>query len=146
MQNHLLTVAFLLLASFVAIPATAQQAPQKDYFTIENYYKVKWGFADEFIKLWKANHYPLLEKAKENGDIITINAETPKLHNSEESRWDFKVTITFKNVALAFAEDLVTPYKAKLYPDANKLVADEKHRFELLVAHWDVPVEAVDLN
>lgn len=30
-------------------------------FTIENYYKVKWGHSEEFIALWKKNHYPLLK-------------------------------------------------------------------------------------
>ncbi|MEI9808956.1 MAG: hypothetical protein WDO16_14425 [Bacteroidota bacterium] len=45
-----------------------------DSFVIENYYKVKWGYADEFIDLWKANHYPLLKKAQQKGDIITVIA------------------------------------------------------------------------
>ncbi|HMI66647.1 MAG TPA: hypothetical protein VK517_11445 [Cyclobacteriaceae bacterium] len=26
------------------------------------------------------------------------------------------------------------------------LVKDEQHRFELLIAHWDVPVQAVELE
>lgn len=116
------------------------------YFTIENYYKVKWGFADEFINLWKNNHYPLLKKAQEKGDIISIAAARPQLHSGEDTRWDFKVTIVFKTVELAFAPDLVSPYKPQLYPDAGKLAKEEQHRFELLIAHWDVPVETVKLD
>ncbi len=53
-------------------------------FTIENYYKVKWGYADEFINLWKTNHYPLLKKVQAKGDIISIKAEKPKLHSGED--------------------------------------------------------------
>ena len=74
-----------------------------DPFTVENYYKVKWGYADEFINLWKVNHYPLLKKADEKGDNC-VEAEKPKLHSREDARWDFKVTIVFKNV-----RQLLTP-------------------------------------
>jgi len=40
-------------------------------FTVENYYKVKWGFADEFISLWKKNHYPLLKKRLKRAILLT---------------------------------------------------------------------------
>jgi hypothetical protein len=48
------------------------------------------------------------------------------------------VTIIFKNVVKAFDEDLVTPYKKQLFPDLDALGRSEQHRFELLLAHWDV--------
>jgi len=78
---RLLVVALL---STVSIAIKAQV--NKDYFIVENYYKVKWGFADEFINLWKANHYPLLKKAIEKGDIISVDAEKPRLHSWEDTR------------------------------------------------------------
>jgi hypothetical protein len=140
------------LASFVIILSIATsfkagaQIKQDESFTIENYYKAKWGYADEFIDLWKRNHYPLLKKAQEKGDIIKVSAEKPILHSGEDTRWDFKVTIVFKNTQLAFDPDLTTPYKKQLYPDTEKLVRDEQHRFELLLAHWDVMVENVELK
>ena len=137
----------VLIAAILLITATFSlhaQAP-KDYFTVENYYKVKWGFADEFISLWKKNHYPLLKKAIEKGDIISVTAEKPLLHSGEDTRWDFKVIIVFKNAKLAFDHDLTTPYKKQLYPDLDKLAKDEQHRFELLLAHWDVMVDKVEL-
>ena len=107
---------------------------------------MKWGYAGEFIDLWKANHYPLLKKAIEKGDIISVTAETPVLHSGEDTRWDFKVTIVFKDTKTAFDPDLTTPYKKLLYPDPDKLKRDEQHRFELLIAHWDVMTEKLDLN
>jgi hypothetical protein len=112
--------------------------PSKDYFTIENYYKVKWGHADEFISLWKANHYPLLKKAMEKGDIISIKASKPRYHSGEDTRWDFRVTIVFKTVELAFDENLTEPYKKQLYPDQESYKKAEQYRFEILLAHWDV--------
>jgi hypothetical protein len=117
-----------------------------EQFTIENYYKVKWGFADEFINLWKVNHYPLLKKAIEKGDIIRVEAIKPVLHSGEDTRWDFKVTIVFKNAEKAFDPNLTEPYKKQLYPELEKLKKDEQHRFELLLAHWDVMTESVPLQ
>ena len=140
---------FISLFSLLMINTSsqAQTTPSVNTsFTVENYYKVKWGFADEFISLWKKNHYPLLKKAIEKGDIISVIAEKPRLHSGEDTRWDFRVTIVFKTAALAFDENLTTPYKKLLYPDQDKLVKDEQHRFELLIAHWDVMSELVDLD
>ena len=143
--KHLTGLLFSILILQSASGQTTVK-PADPSFTIENYYKVKWGSAEEFIELWKKNHYPLLKKAREKGDILQVVAEKPKLHSSEDSRWDFKVTITFKNAALAFDPDLTTPYKASLYPDAAKLVKDEQYRFSLLLAHWDVMVEGIKLD
>ena len=139
-------IKILILSVIVLLNYSVKAQANKDYFTIENYYKVKWGFADEFIDLWKANHYPLLKKAQEKGDIITVVAEKPKLHSGEDTRWDFKVTITFKDVKAAFDPNLTTPYKKEIYPDTAKLAKDEQHRFELLIAHWDVPTEKINLS
>ena len=136
----------LLLLSIILLSYSLKAQDKKDYFTIENYYKVKWGYAEEFINLWKVNHYPLLKKAVEKGDIITVNAEKPKLHSGEDTRWDFKVTLVFKNVQAAFDPDLTTPYKKLIYPNLDKLEKDEQHRFELLLAHWDVMVENISLQ
>src|SRR6266513_480081 len=112
----------VLLFSTQCLAQNGITKPVDPSFTIENYYKVKWGYADEFINLWKTNHYPLLKKAQAKGDIVSVRAEKPKLHSGEDTRWDFKVTIIFKTAALAFDPDLTTPYKHQLYPDAEKLV------------------------
>ena len=135
----------LMFMIFIFILQSLQAQDKKDYFTIENYYKVKWGFADEFINLWKVNHYPLLKKAIDKGDIISVEAEKPKLHSGEDTRFDFKVTIVFKNEKLAFDPNLTKQYEKQLYPDLEKLRKDEQHRFELLIAHWDVMIEKIEL-
>lgn len=140
LQGFIVTI----LITVLAFSAQAQAA--KDYFTVENYYKVKWGYAEEFISLWKKNHYPLLKKAIEKGDIISVNASSPKLHGGEDTRWDFRVIIVFANSAAAFDHDLTTPYKKQLYPDLEKLTKDEQHRFGLLLAHWDIMTDKVALQ
>ena len=136
-------IVSLLLLFFTGVLAAQTGKPADESFTIENYYKVKWGYADEFIQLWKTNHYPLLKKAIEKGDMISVTAEKPKLHSGEDTRWDFKVILVFKNAKLAFDPDLTTPYKKQIYPNLEKLARDEQHRFELLISHWDVMIERI---
>jgi len=137
------TIILLLSISLLLGSKVFAQASKS--LTIESYYKVKWGYADEFISLWKKNHYPLLKKLQEKGDIISIKAETPILHSSEDSRWDFKVAVTFKDEHLALDYSIVDPFKKQLFPDQAAYRQAEQHRFELVISHWDVLVEAVDL-
>lgn len=136
----------LIVAFAFCIMTIACVHAQDKPLTIESYYKLKWGYADEFISLWKKNHYPLLKKLQEKGDIITIKAETPIIHSGEDTRWDFKVAITFKTEHLALDYSIVDPYKKELYPDTEAYTKAEQHRFELVIAHWDVPVEALELK
>jgi hypothetical protein len=59
---------------------------------------------------------------------------------------DFRVTIVFRNAAVAnepFDEDAV---KKQLYPDQDTYAREEQQRFEILDAHWDLPVKIVDLE
>jgi hypothetical protein len=143
MQTNLYRVIVLVLA---VLPWTGLYAQSgNEPVVIENYYKVKWGYASEFIELWKQNHYPLLKKAQEKGDVLAVIAEKPSLHGGEDTRWDLKVVIRFKNLQAAFDPNLTTPYKKTLYPDLDKLDKDEQHRFTLLLAHWDVLVEQIKL-
>jgi hypothetical protein len=140
------TVSVLLINLFVYINACLAQKAPDEPFVLENYYKARWGYADEFIALYKKNHYPLLKKAIEKGDILSIKVEKPRLHDSEETRWDFRVTLVFKNAQAAYDPNLTEPYKKGLYPDLEKLKKDEQHRFEILLAHWDVAVTTEELD
>ena len=143
-----LAVTFLTLLFLLNVNAlTAQTAnASDDHFTVESYYKVKWGYAQEFINLWTANHYPLQKKAMENGDIISIVAEKPREHSGEDTRWDFRVTVVYKNVMAALDHSVTDPYKKQLYPDLAKLAKDEQYRFTLLLAHWDLQVQTIELK
>jgi len=146
MKKRILLTIILGLLIFTNKSFSQSAEIQSAPITIENYYKIKWGYADEFIALWKKNHYPLLKKLLEKGDVLSIKAETPIIHSSEESRWDFKVTITFKTEHLGFDYNIVNPFKKELFPDTENYTKQEQHRWELVLAHWDVPVEAVLLN
>src|SRR5580704_9874100 len=118
----------------------AQAAPDQPY-TVEYYYKVQWGHQQEFLQLFLKNHYPLLKKVIDSGRMLSMKIETPANHMTEESRWDYRVTIRFKNSTLATTEN---PDEAKmikqLWPDEEKYAREEQRRFEILLSHWDLPV------
>src|SRR5438445_11648051 len=91
----------LLLATSAPIVSYAQSAASDKPFVVEYYYKAKWGHADEFLKLFKKNHYPVLKKELEMGRIAKVWMEQPRYHTTEDGRWDFRVTIVFKNATVA---------------------------------------------
>jgi hypothetical protein len=131
----------------VAVSASAQSPQAKEPpFVVEYYYKVKWGYADEFIRLFKKNHYPVLKKQIEGGRILEVRAERPRYHTTEEGRWDYRVTIVFKNAAVAADSSGEEAIVKQLYPDQETFKREEQRRFEILIAHWDVPLLPVNLD
>jgi hypothetical protein len=138
----LFAILFLSLAAqpMLAQGSPAHNAPDQPY-SIEYYYKVQWGHQQEFLQLFLKNHYPLLKKVSESGRILSVKIETPANHMTEESRWDYRVTIRFKNSGLATTEN---PDEARLikqlWPDQAKYQREEQRRFEILLSHWDLPV------
>lgn len=127
--------------------AQGDQAKSNDRpSTIEYYYKVKWGFADEFVRLFKKNHYPVLKKQIDMGRILQVTAVTPRFHNTEDGRWDYRVTIVFKNATIAFSDFDSDSLNRELYPDQETFKKEEQRRFEILLAHWDLPITPLDLE
>ena len=114
-------------------------------FVAEYYYKAKWGHADEFIALFKKNHYPVLRKEMELGRILEVRAVQPRFHATEDGRWDYRVTIVFKNAAIANDNFDSSAIIKQLYPDQDTYKKEEQRRFEILDAHWDLPIKDVDL-
>jgi hypothetical protein len=134
-----------LWLSMVALPLLAQGAPPQtgpdQPYTMEYYYKVQWGHQQEFLQLFLKNHYPLLEKVVASGRMLQVKIETPANHMTEDARWDYRVTIKFKNSTAATTAD---PGEAslikQLWPDQETYRREEQRRFEILSAHWDLPV------
>src|ERR1035438_6354023 len=100
MRNLVLTLLLAVAPPLLAQGAPPQGAPDQPY-TLEYYYKVQWGHQQEFLQLFLKNHYPLLQKMVETGRMISVKIEQPANHMTEDARWDFRVTIRFKNSTLA---------------------------------------------
>jgi hypothetical protein len=56
------------------------------------------------------------------------------------------VTIVFKNAAVANEPFDETQIKKDLWPDQETYEREEQRRFEVLEAHWDLPVKTVDVD
>jgi hypothetical protein len=142
-----LPIAAAILAFAVIGRARAQNAPGADKpFVVEYYYKVKWGHADEFISLFRKNHYPVLKKQLEMGRLLKVSAVAPVYHTTEDGRWDYRVTIAYKNAAVANDGYDSGPLLKQLFPDQDTFKKEEQRRFEILDAHWDLPIKDVDLD
>jgi hypothetical protein len=141
-------LAILLFFSPAAISPQAQSAPASSDrpFVVEYYYKARWGYADEFLKLFKKNHYPLLKKEIEMGRMVKVWIDQPRYHTTEDGRWDYRVTIVFKNATVAnepFDEDTL---KKQIFPDQEAYQHEEQRRFQILEAHWDLPIKPLDVD
>jgi len=137
--------ALTFAAAASALPAQAPPAGTTTPFVVEYYYTAQWGHADEFIRLFKKNHFPVLKRRMEQGDILQITAQAPRFHATEDGRWDYRVTIVWKNADVLHEPFPDTELK-KLFPDQETFQREEQRRFEILRAHWDVPVVTVDLT
>jgi len=143
----LVAVAILCAATFGVKAQQSTAAEGKDQpYAIEYYYKAKWGHAEEFLALFKKNHYPVLKKEMELGRMLKVSMVTPRYHMTEDERWDYRVTIVFKNAAIANDNFDSSTIIKQLYPDQEKYKSEEQRRFEILDAHWDLPIKDVDLD
>jgi hypothetical protein len=143
-----LLIAAIVLGSGVVGRMRAQTTSggTEQPFVIEYYYKTKWGYAEEFLTLFKKNHYPVLKKEVELGRMLRVSMVQPVYHTTEDGRWDYRVTIVYKNVAIAHDNfDSATLIK-QLYPDQDIFKKEEQRRFEILEAHWDLPIKNVALD
>ena len=138
-------VVILLASDHPEALAQGKEPSLKDKpFTVEYYYKAKWGYADEFFNLYKKNHFPVMKKEMEMGRILRIAIEKPRYHATEDGRWDYKVTLVWKNIQVTddgFDEENLI---RQLYPDQETYKKEEQRRFEILLGHWDTPVVDVD--
>jgi len=144
MKLHLVFLIAILLPVFAPAQTAADNSGKP--FVVEYYYKAKWGYADEFLQLFKKNHYPLLKKEVEMGRLLKVWMDQPRYHATEDGRWDFRVTIVFKNATVAnepFDEDAI---KKQLWADQATYAKEESRRFAILDGHWDVPIKTVDLD
>jgi hypothetical protein len=145
MRKLLLSVLALAFTLSIAAPLKAQGAPPQGAagqpYAVEYYYKCQWGHQQEFLDLFLKNHYPLLKKVQSTGRILSVKVETPAYHTTEDGRWDYRVTIRFRDsTAATTANPDEDAFMKQLWPDQATYQKEEQRRFEILLAHWDLPV------
>ena len=130
----------------IVVTMSSLVSAQDQQYVVDYYYKARWGYADEFIQLFKKNHWPALKKQIETGRIVSVTAVRPRYHATEDGRWDYRVTIVFKNLAAAHDPGAEEAIIKQLFPDQVTFRREEQRRFEILIAHWDVPLVSVALD
>jgi len=80
----------------------------------------------------------------ESGRMLAVKVETPANHMTEDARWYYRVTIRFKNSTLATTADPQEESLIRqLWPDQETYKREEQRRFEILLAHWDLPFTGI---
>ncbi len=103
-----LAVAGLLLA---ALPAAAQDKPVR----VAYYYKVRWGFQQEFERLFLKNHYPLLMAQRKDGRIKGVSLYRPTFHGEGRADWTFLVVIEFASFSALGARSVSLPPRGAIH-------------------------------
>jgi hypothetical protein len=140
----LLTAAAGTVAPHAQAPA-AQSASRAER-TVWYFYRVKWGYQDEFVRLFQKNHLPVLKEEIKAGRMTSVRTFVPTYHGDGRADWTFAVVITFKDTAAMNAPSDEAEIVRRLYPDRATFEKEEQRRFEILDAHWDVPLNEVDLG
>lgn len=140
-----ITFVLIVVTSMTLTAARAEDDSSK-HFTYEFYYKVKWGHFDEWMDLYRKNHYPILQRLQEMGHIVRMEAAFPIDHAGEADRWDLRFTIVYPSVEVAYGDFDRSAILDELYPDREAFEREEKRRFQLLLEHRDVSMRIDDLS
>jgi hypothetical protein len=139
-----LCVAALLAAGPGAGAAGDTAKPDADTlpaYQVEWVYRVKWGYDDEFWKIFQKTQIPVLDKEKELGYLQSYKVYRPGLHTGEDSRWNYRVIITYRNI---LSSSKGASLEKQLFPDQAAYKALENRRWQLIDSHYDLPIREID--
>lgn len=141
-------IATVGISNGLPLIAAAQQsttavAPKP--VTVEWVYRVKYGFKDEWWRLFKKNQISVLEKQKQLGYVKEYTVYAPSLHTSEDSRWDYRIIIVRASADAPSGQSEGEVAK-QLFPDQEAYRREENRRWELTTNHWDLPIHVVTLS
>jgi hypothetical protein len=111
--------------------------------SVAYYYKIKWGCQDEFLELFKRNHYPVLQAQIKSGRYLRVETYVPKFHGDGRADWTFMTLIVFRDWQAVGESSKEKQFVKDMYPDQETFQREEQRRFELIEAHWDVPLKVV---
>jgi hypothetical protein len=109
------------------------------------FYRTKWGAHDEFMRLFRKNHWPILRDQLADGRFTDVHLATPRFHGDGRADWDIVVSITYRDWT-AIEDHSEADIARRLFPEQETYQAEERRRFALVEAHWDVVLEARPLD
>jgi hypothetical protein len=108
--------------------------------TAAYFYRIGLGRLDEWLELYERNHLPILRAQIESGRILETHIYLPRFHGDGRADWQVMATIVWRDWA-AMEEHSEASLVERLYADGERHAAEERRRFELIEAHWDVVLE-----
>ncbi len=114
--------------------------------TVAYFYKVKWGYQNEFLEPHKKNHYPVLEAMVKSGRLVEVQTWTPRFHGDGRSDWTFMSVLIFTSWEAMADNSEEQKIIKDLFPDEERFQREEQRRFEILEAHWDVPLREAPMK
>jgi len=139
-------VLFFIAWLTLSFTAQAQEASKEEQVTVAYFYKVKWGYQNEFLELYKRNHYPVLEAMVKSGRLVEVQKWTPRFHGDGRSDWTFMSVLVFTSWEAMADNSEEQKIIKDLFPDQERFQREEQRRFEILEAHWDVPLREAPMN
>jgi hypothetical protein len=134
---------------FLAAPAAGAQqtpssvnAPTAKTETVEWVYRIRYGYHDEWYRIFQKYQIAILERQKQLGYVKDFTIWAPSLHTSEDSRWDYRIVITRASHDAPPGQSESEVGK-QLFPDQEAFHRDENRRWELTTNHWDLPIHEV---
>jgi hypothetical protein len=139
--SFFLAVIFLIaLAPASTSAQSADPTPAKPYL-VEWVYRVQYGHQDEWWSLFRKYQIAALDREQQLGYVTSYAVYGPGLHTSEDSRWDYRIVITYKDQPSSTHEREVL---RQLFSDQKTLHKEENRRWELTSNHYDLPIHIVD--
>ncbi len=90
-------------ARMAALPTTAairhEEGPMAEPIEILYFYRTRWGCHDEFVDLFRRNHWPILREQLAAGRYTAVEMWTPRFHGEGRADWDLLVSITYRDWA-----------------------------------------------
>ncbi len=139
-------VLFFIVWLTLSFTAQAQEASKEEPVTVAYFYKVKWGYQNEFLELYKRNHYPVLEAMVKSGRLVEVQTWTPRFHGDGRSDWTFMSVLVFTSWEAMADNSEEQKIIKDLFPDEERFQREEQRRFEILEAHWDIPLREAPMN
>jgi hypothetical protein len=139
-----LLVVGAIYARSISAQAPAAQSAATTQKTVWYFYRVKWGFQDEFQALFAKNHLPVLREEIKTGRLVSVKTYVPTYHGDGRADWTFAVAIVYKDANALVAPSGDEAIQRRLFPDWARFQKEEQRRFEILDAHWDVPLNELE--
>lgn len=137
-----LAAAFGLAWAGLAAPtAWAQPSPVEKPYQVEWVFKIAYGHQAEWWRIFQKYQVAILDREKQLGFVKEYAVFRPRLHTSEDARWDYRIVITYPNQAGATHEAEV---EAQLFADHAALEREDQRRWEVTQNHWDLPIHEID--